>query len=64
MIGRGHGVIDELSCICLEGLRRATEHLSQYSVCPGRDSNLALPITSLEHYRYTSLLGDTVESDR
>jgi hypothetical protein len=63
--GRGDGVIEVLSFICLEGLRRATEHLSILVACaPAEIRIYHLQSIRLEHYRYTSLLGDTVESGR
>jgi hypothetical protein len=43
--------------ICLEGLRKFTRKLGQYTQCLGRDFNKVLSNTSLANYRCATLLG-------
>jgi hypothetical protein len=44
MEGSDHGLILRYyPCICLDGLRKTMENLSQYSWSPGRDLNPASP---------------------
>jgi hypothetical protein len=36
--------------ICMEGLRKITDNVTENSGSPEKNSNLALPVTCLEHY--------------